>query len=137
MKTLNRIFSIMNLRAMILGAFLYLRSRQHEISNYEPELKEIGDKRLDLPDYIAPIVRTGEGQYITEESGYLLPTDTPKRMKKIMHSPSFFSPVVRKFSEEDWATIICHECYEKYFESFVRKRVLKYRILRKRNILKN
>lgn len=127
----------MNLRSSVLAAILFIRTRRNIVSevtvNYDEEREdenEFEEQYLDLPEYVMQVKFTKDG-FVTESGKYPLPSNTIQIYQQLMSSSGWFSPVVKHLTEEEWVTVICSENPLVVFQRQVRKKELKFKILRR------
>lgn len=122
----------MALRANLLAALIYLKTRGKITEVQEtPMTPQIPfeESYLDLPDYVTQVISTEEGFY-TEPNGYALPCNTIEIYQELMSSKAWFSKAMRHLTEEEWVICICADAPLKTFERTIRKKELKFTILR-------
>ena len=127
----------MNLRSSVLAAILFIRTRRNIVSevtvNYDEEREdenEFEEQYLDLPEYVMQVKFTKDG-FVTESGKYPLPSNTIQIYQQLMSSSGWFSPVVKHLTEEEWVTVLCSENPLVVIQRQVRKKELKFKILRR------
>lgn len=124
----------MNIRANLLAALLFIKSRKSLEIDPEPPFEEappFKEQYLDLPDYVTQVKLTQDG-YVTEPSGFLLPPDTVEVYQTLMGSKAWFSPAVKYLDETNWVLIISAVNPLQAFEHRIRLIELKFKILRRK-----
>lgn len=134
----------MNLRAGIISALLFIKSRGQQEVEFETPVAKVEETKvepeetpcpvfeeryLDLPDYVTQVKITAIG-FVTDPSGFPLPNDVVHIYQKLMSSASWFSPAVKHFTEEDWVTTVCSDNPPLTFQRSVRKKELMFKILK-------
>lgn len=127
----------MGLRSTILTALFYIKARKSLVSevmvNYDEEREdenEFEEQYLDLPEYVMQVKLTKDG-FVTNSGNYPLPCNTIHIYQQLMSTSSWFSPVIKHLTEEEWVSVVCSENPIAVFQRQVRKKELKFKILRR------